>query len=94
MEQQGDGGIPGLDRKTILPEPNDTSALHGPNVESSMRAEGPRLRITSKLIRIRDHAVLWSTSYDIGGFSVALGRRIGGPGRREDTSNSAFVRFD
>jgi TolB-like protein/Flp pilus assembly protein TadD len=33
-------------------------------VESSMRAEGPRLRITSKLIRVRDHVLLWSTTYD------------------------------
>ena len=33
-------------------------------VESSMRSEGERLRITSKLIRVRDHAQLWSMSYD------------------------------
>lgn len=33
-------------------------------VESSVRAEGPRLRITSKLIRARDQTLVWSESYD------------------------------
>jgi TolB-like protein/DNA-binding winged helix-turn-helix (wHTH) protein/Tfp pilus assembly protein PilF len=33
-------------------------------VESSVRSEGNRLRITSKLIRIRDQAQLWSQSFD------------------------------
>ena len=33
-------------------------------VESSIRAEGDRLRITSKLIRVRDQVQLWSRSYD------------------------------
>ncbi len=33
-------------------------------IESSMRTEGERLRITSKLIRVRDHTQLWSMSYD------------------------------
>ena len=33
-------------------------------IESSMRTEGQRLRITSKLIRVRDHAQLWSMTYD------------------------------
>jgi len=33
-------------------------------IESSMRTEGERLRITSKLIRVRDHIQLWSMSYD------------------------------
>jgi len=33
-------------------------------IESSMRTEGQRLRITSKLIRVRDQAQLWSMSYD------------------------------
>ncbi len=33
-------------------------------IESSMRTEGQRLRITSKLIRVRDHVQLWSMSYD------------------------------
>lgn len=33
-------------------------------VESSLRAEGDRLRITSKLIRTRDQLQLWSASYD------------------------------
>jgi TolB-like protein len=33
-------------------------------IESSMRAEGQRLRITSKLIRVSDHTLLWSMSYD------------------------------
>ncbi len=33
-------------------------------IESSMRTEGQRLRITSKLIRVRDQSQLWSMSYD------------------------------
>lgn len=33
-------------------------------VESSIRAEGGRLRITSKLIRVRDQVQIWSASYD------------------------------
>ncbi|MGB8662053.1 MAG: winged helix-turn-helix domain-containing protein [Candidatus Acidiferrum sp.] len=33
-------------------------------VESSLRAEGGRLRITSKLIRVRDQVQIWSASYD------------------------------
>jgi TolB-like protein/cytochrome c-type biogenesis protein CcmH/NrfG len=33
-------------------------------VESSMRAEGGRLRITTKLIRARDQVQTWSASYD------------------------------
>ena len=33
-------------------------------VESSIRAEGDRLRITSKLVRVRDQVQLWSRSYD------------------------------
>ena len=33
-------------------------------LESSMRAEGERLRITSKLIRARDQVQIWSASYD------------------------------
>ena len=33
-------------------------------VESSIRAEGDRLRITSKLIRVRDQVQLWSQFYD------------------------------
>src|SRR6202049_518394 len=33
-------------------------------VESSMRAEGGRIRITSKLIRARDQVQIWSASYD------------------------------
>jgi len=33
-------------------------------IESSIRAEGERLRITSKLIRVRDQVQLWSMSYD------------------------------
>ena len=33
-------------------------------VESSLRAEGPRLRITSKLIRVHDQSQMWSGSYD------------------------------
>ncbi len=33
-------------------------------VESSLRAEGGRLRITSKLIRVRDEVQVWSASYD------------------------------
>jgi len=33
-------------------------------IESSMRSEGRRLRITSKLIRVGDQTQLWSMSYD------------------------------
>ena len=33
-------------------------------VESSIRAESGRLRITSKLIRVRDQVQVWSESYD------------------------------
>ena len=33
-------------------------------MEGSIRAEGDRLRITSKLIRVRDQVQLWSQSYD------------------------------
>lgn len=33
-------------------------------VESSVRAEGGRLRITAKLIRVRDQVQLWSDSYN------------------------------
>jgi DNA-binding winged helix-turn-helix (wHTH) protein/tetratricopeptide (TPR) repeat protein len=33
-------------------------------IESSLRAEGSRLRITSKLIRVRDQLQIWSASYD------------------------------
>ncbi len=33
-------------------------------VESSLRGEGGRLRITSKLIRVRDQVQIWSASYD------------------------------
>ncbi len=33
-------------------------------IESSVRAEGGRLRITSKLIRVSDQVQIWSASYD------------------------------
>jgi len=33
-------------------------------VESSIRAEGARLRITSKLVRVRDQLQMWAASYD------------------------------
>ncbi len=33
-------------------------------VESSLRAEGVRLRITSRLIRVRDQLQIWSAAYD------------------------------
>lgn len=33
-------------------------------VESSLRGEGDRLRITAKLIRVRDQVQIWSASYD------------------------------
>ncbi len=33
-------------------------------VESSLRAEGERLRVTSRLIRVSDQLQLWSSSYD------------------------------
>jgi TolB-like protein/Flp pilus assembly protein TadD len=54
-------------------------------VESSIRAEADRLRITSKLIRVRDQVQLWSQSYDrdAGGvlglqqeLSTAIGEQI------------------
>jgi DNA-binding winged helix-turn-helix (wHTH) protein/tetratricopeptide (TPR) repeat protein len=35
-------------------------------VESSLRAEGDRLRIIAKLIRVRDQLQIWSASYDSG----------------------------
>jgi TolB-like protein/lipopolysaccharide biosynthesis regulator YciM len=33
-------------------------------VEGSVRAEGSRLRVMSKLIRVRDESLIWSASYD------------------------------
>ncbi len=33
-------------------------------IESSLRAEGGHLRITSKLIRVRDQLITWSATYD------------------------------
>jgi DNA-binding winged helix-turn-helix (wHTH) protein/tetratricopeptide (TPR) repeat protein len=33
-------------------------------LESSLRAEGERLRITSRLIRVRDQSQIWSASFD------------------------------
>jgi len=33
-------------------------------VEGAVRAEGPRLRITSKLIRVRDQSQVWALSFD------------------------------
>jgi tetratricopeptide (TPR) repeat protein len=33
-------------------------------VESSLRAEGDRLRVTSTLVRVRDQVQVWSQSYD------------------------------
>ena len=33
-------------------------------VESSLRAEGDRLRITAKLIRVHDQMQIWSASHD------------------------------
>ena len=33
-------------------------------VESSVRSEGTQLRVTSKLIRVRDQVQMWSQSYD------------------------------
>lgn len=42
-------------------------------VESSLRGEGDRLRITAKLIRVRDQLQIWSASYDSGpGSMLAL----------------------
>ena len=51
-------------------------------VEGSIRAEGERLRITSKLIRVRDQLQLWSQSYDrdagsVLGLQEELSRAIG-----------------
>ena len=46
-------------------------------VESSLRAEGERLRITAKLIRVRDQLQIWSASYDSEPMSVlALQREL------------------
>jgi DNA-binding winged helix-turn-helix (wHTH) protein len=46
-------------------------------VESSLRAEGDRLRITSKLIRVRDQLQIWSASYDSEpGSMLALQREL------------------
>ncbi len=33
-------------------------------IEGSLRAEGERLRITAKLIRVSDQLQIWSSSYD------------------------------
>ncbi|HUI59289.1 MAG TPA: winged helix-turn-helix domain-containing protein [Steroidobacteraceae bacterium] len=33
-------------------------------VEGAVRAEGPRLRVTTKLIRVRDQSQVWSLSFD------------------------------
>jgi DNA-binding winged helix-turn-helix (wHTH) protein/tetratricopeptide (TPR) repeat protein len=46
-------------------------------VESSLRAEGVRLRITSRLIRVRDQLQIWSASYDSEpGSMLALQREL------------------
>ncbi len=46
-------------------------------VESSLRAEGLHLRITSKLIRVRDQLQIWSASYDSEpGSMLALQREL------------------
>jgi DNA-binding winged helix-turn-helix (wHTH) protein/Flp pilus assembly protein TadD len=46
-------------------------------VESSLRAEGDRLRITSKLIRVQDQIQIWSASYDSEpGSMLALQREL------------------
>jgi TolB-like protein/Tfp pilus assembly protein PilF len=47
-------------------------------VESSIRAEGARLRITSRLVRVRDQVQIWSASYDSEPSSMlALQRELG-----------------
>src|SRR5271163_4162047 len=46
-------------------------------VESSLRAEGVHLRITSRLIRVRDQLQVWSASYDSEpGSMLALQREL------------------
>jgi TolB-like protein len=46
-------------------------------VESSLRAEGDRLRITAKLIRVREQRQIWSATYDSGpGSMLALQREL------------------
>ena len=52
-------------RRTTKPLPQISNELQAAYIiESSMRSEGPRLRITSKLIRVCDNTLLWSMSYD------------------------------
>ncbi len=52
-------------RRTTKPLSQISSELQAAYIiESSLRAEGQRLRINSKLIRMRDHVILWSMSYD------------------------------
>jgi len=48
--------------KTLAEIGRELNASHV--VESSLRAEGGRLRITSKLIRALDQVQIWSSSYD------------------------------
>jgi DNA-binding winged helix-turn-helix (wHTH) protein/Tfp pilus assembly protein PilF len=48
--------------KTLAEIGNELDASY--LVESSLRAEGHRLRITSKLIRVHDQLQIWSASYD------------------------------
>ncbi len=48
--------------KTLAEIGRELDASH--IVESSLRAEGGRLRITAKLIRARDQVQIWSSSYD------------------------------
>lgn len=49
-------------RKTLAEIGRELEATY--LVESSMRSEGGRVRITSRLIRVADQVQLWSTSYD------------------------------
>lgn len=49
-------------KKTLAEIGNELNATY--LVESSIRFEGGRVRITSRLIRVTDQVQLWSTSYD------------------------------
>jgi TolB-like protein len=67
-------------QKTLAQIADDLGAAY--IIESSMRTEGERLRITSKLIRVRDHTQLWSMTYDsqpssILEFQQEMSRNIG-----------------
>jgi TolB-like protein/Flp pilus assembly protein TadD len=49
-------------KKTIVEIGSDLGATY--LIESTLRAEGGRFRVTSKLIRVEDQVQVWSASYD------------------------------